>query len=226
MFDGLRRTVFNIIAYKDISSALGIVLPDNSIMEQHMAFWLDCMTGNAPYLFDSKRVKQLHTLNLPATVSNEYAKMCLLEYETQITGNTRAKWLQEQHDELIKPIFNHALQWTLALGNVIFKPRLVNGRLRLDYTTYPNFVPVGWDENGLTEIIFRTDVTRGAFRYTLLEHMGYREGVFSIRNYSFKGDANSRDAIGVPVTLEDTPDWGGLEDFEVKTEMPWFVHMK
>lgn len=246
MFDGLRRAVYKIISYKDIASAIGLDLPDNTVMDDHMQKWLLFMTGEAPYLYNKKRERKMKTLNLPMMVSNEYARMCLLEYETEIFGksegkkssvgknkdekstNSRSEWLQTMHDTLIYPQISHALQWALALGNVVFKPRYVKGKLQLGYVAYPNFIPVAWNDEGLTEVIFKTDITRGRHKYTLLEHCAYSNRVYSVKHYSFKGEISSTPGsdIGVPIPLEETPDWAGLKDFETAASFPWFVHIR
>lgn len=226
--NSVRKWVYNIISYKNIESALDLELPDNSLMEQHMQKWLDYLLNEAPYLYDKNRKRKMKTMSIPSVVSKEYAKLCLLEYEGLVIGEeTRAKWLQEQHDRLIKPQIKNIVQWSLALGNGILKPRMEKGKLQLDFVTYPNFIPMSWNNEGLNGVIIKNSLTKGKRIYTLLEVMEYKDGIFAVKYYTFvKETRYSTDDLGVPVSILEIPEWAGLIDYEYATDTPWFYHMK
>lgn len=214
--------------FERLDILLGIDIPNNDLMNNHMDKWLNFILGEAPYLYGKNRKNKMKSVQMAALIIREYAKISLIEYETTITGqNTvKATWLQYIHDSLIKPLIKPSLQWALGLGNVIYKPKYRNGQLKLEYVTYPNFVPVQWTDGELTSVIFITTLTRGENVYTLAELMEYENNIFSIENYSFKRK-DTQQGIGSPVELGEVPEWANLENFSVdQVTQPWFILMK
>ena len=225
------QRLYKALFFDTVEKALGVVIPDNAIMFSHMDLWLRYMTGRAPYLFDQNKTRKtmMRTMNLPAVVSREFAKLCLLEYETLVLGgSSRATWLQEQHDTLLKPVLKQILQWSLGVGNVILKPRFEpTGRLYLGYVIYPNFIPLKWDNDKLTAVVFKTELIRGKKIYTLFEYMKFENNLLSVSYASFVRDSDViTDDVGIPVPLTDISEWSKLTNCEIVTKMPWFVHLR
>ena len=224
------QRLYKALFFDTVEKSLGVVIPDNSVMFSHMDLWLKHMMGRAPYLFDQNKTRKaaMRSMSLPSVVTREFAKLCLLEYETLVLGgSSRATWLQEQHDKLLLPMLKQVLQWALGLGNVVLKPRFKDGRLFLGYVIYPNFIPVKWDDERLTGVVFKTELTRGKKIYTLFEHMDFADGILSVNYASFARESDvATDDVGVPIPLTDIPEWSDLTNYEIVTSRPWFVHWR
>lgn len=64
---------------------------------------------------------------LPAAIARELATSTVVEYQSEITGSPRADFLNETYKKLKKKLRKN-VEYGCALGNLVFKPYIANGR--------------------------------------------------------------------------------------------------
>ena len=64
------------------------------------------------------------------------------------------------------------LPYAFAMGGCVFRPYINSGKIGIDCVLGSSFVPLEWDENGVTAACFRTGLVRNGVRYILLEKRG------------------------------------------------------
>ena len=115
-----------------------------------------------------------NTLNLPAGISAEFARLVMIENEINITGSKRADYIQKQMKRLTK---SEKLQINIeegcALGSVLFKPYVSRGRVLIDCITPENFRPIQFTDDELTGVVCFSRITKGKYYYCRVEKQIY-----------------------------------------------------
>ena len=88
--DKLKGVIQKVIGVKTVEQALNISPSLSSEMENAIKLWADMYKNKAPWLHepnwnDNRRVV---SLGLPSMIASEKARMCLLEWESEITVPT------------------------------------------------------------------------------------------------------------------------------------------
>lgn len=68
------------------------------------------------------------------------------------------------------------LPYAFATGGCVFRPYINKGRIGIDCVPCGNFIPLEWDENGVSSACFRSVAVKNGLRYTLLERRGIEGG--------------------------------------------------
>ena len=95
------REVLNRMFHFNQSDAkrLGAEINVSSEMQKAISLWLKLFQDDAPWLGDTTQ-----SLGLPAAIAAEFARLVLVEFDSQITGSARADWLNEEYKpENLKP---------------------------------------------------------------------------------------------------------------------------
>ena len=95
-----------------VKSAVGMDLPVSNEMMTALELWRRMYINDAPWLNADVR-----SLNLPAAVAAELARLVTLEMQSDVTGGARAEYLDEQYHHLqtsIQPYVERAC----ALGGM------------------------------------------------------------------------------------------------------------
>lgn len=164
--------------------------------------------GNPPWIDADEGIK---TINFAKAVCAEVARLATLEAEITVDGSARAKWLQEQVDELSADL-RHWVEVGAAYGIVLLVP---NGD-SVDFYTPDRFVITDYQNGRITGAVLvnqEYDPTREKW-YTRYEYHRFENGRYIITNKCFEGNAQHDD--GDPVDITKTP-WAGLAD-EVEAE--------
>lgn len=73
-------------------------------------------------------------------------------------------------------MLSEKLPYAFAMGGCVFRPYINRGKIGIDCVFGGNFLPVEWDGNGIYSACFRSMLTKGNSRYTLLEKRGNEGG--------------------------------------------------
>lgn len=165
-------------------------------------------------------------LSLPASISTELARLVTLEFKTQISGSDRANYLNNSYQDFIKNIRRHT-EAAAALGGVMFKPYVQNGKIYIDCVQAEQFVPTAVDPAGnITSCVFLDRIFKGKKYYTRIEEHTWQDGMYVVRNSTYVSDTES--SIGRRTSLSDISEWGNLqpETYIKGIKRPLFAYFK
>lgn len=83
-------------------------------MEEAMEVWLEIYADEPSWSKDCHN----KTLNLGATIASEFARLIMIEFESEITGSERADYLQEQYERLLEQL-RVRLEAGCAVGGIM-----------------------------------------------------------------------------------------------------------
>lgn len=150
------------------------------------------------------------TLNLGASVASEFARLIMIEFESEITGSERAEFLQKQYERL-KNVLRIKLESGCACGGIVFKPYVKNGVILPDCITQDNFIPIHYDSEHITGAIFINQQCKGEWYYTRLEKQVYD---YETRSHTIESHffvSRSYDSLGQETDPEKFKIWSGFE---------------
>ena len=117
-FGKIRKAVSKLFRKNTIESTFGVRIAVSSKMEQAMQLWSEMFEDHPPWKNEEKGDK---TLNLPAAIASEIARLVTVEMQSVITGSARADYLNAQY----QPVIDSARRFTefaCAKGGVVLKP--------------------------------------------------------------------------------------------------------
>lgn len=169
------------------------------------ALWMALFRGEAPWLAEAG----MRSLNLPAAIVSETARLATVELAGHVTGSARADYLDAQLQPVLRAM-RVQCEYAAACGGVICKPYPEGGRIAVEFVRPGGFIPTEWDARGrMTGALFLEQVRRGAAWYTRLEHHALRPDGYVVRNRAFVSAAPH--TLGRPCALRDVPDWAALQ---------------
>lgn len=118
--------------------------------------------------------KEVHgnTLNLPAGIAAEFARLIMIENEINITGSKRADFINKQMKRLSEKLEIN-IEEGCALGGVLFKPYVSRGKVLIDGITPENFKPIQFTDDEITGIIGYSQFIKGQYYYCRVEKQIY-----------------------------------------------------
>lgn len=166
--------------------------------------WQDMYRNEPPWM--SNDVKPT---NLPASVTEELARLMLLEAEITVSGSARADWMDEKITRFIDTL-QEQIEEGLALGGIAFKPYpLANGSIGIDTAPIGRFYPSAFDSNGnLTGGIFVDRYTNGRTWYTRFENHELKDSMYTITNVVYQ--SHDQYELGTQTTLQAAEKWQDL----------------
>lgn len=187
----------------DLKRVIGTDIVISPLMTTALQRWALMYTNLADWLN-----KDVISLQLPAAIAGEIARMVTIEMGIEITGSPRAEFLAEQMKYLI-PKLRQFVEFGNAKGGLIFKPYVKNGSIAVDCIQADMFYPVSFDANGCIQAVVFADVRKqGSYWYTRLEFHQMSGNACVIRNMAFK--ASSELTVGNPCSLSEVADWAEL----------------
>lgn len=221
---GLLRGIKKLAQHKDITM--------NEEMYQHIDVWKALYKGYYKKWHDvtyhtisGKRTRTMESLNMAKVSSAEMASLIFNEKcEISISDDGLAENINEifKQNKFYKK-FQDYLEYSFALGGMVIKPYVQDGRVMLSYVTADCFIPLSWQNESIREGVFVNEFKRGDKKYTHLEWHTWDGNVYVIRNEVY--ESNGED-LGVRVPLESF--FPGLEE-EVRItglQKPVFVYFK
>ena len=156
---------------KTVNKVFPEVLPNNylySDMDDAIEKWLSV------YYDSPKWLKQTHgrSLNLGASIASEFARLIMIEFDVEITGDKRAEYLNTQFTKL-KNHLRINLEEACAVGGMVFKPYVRNGVILPDFITQEKFIPLTFNADEITSAAFVNLYQQGTSRYCRIEKQTY-----------------------------------------------------
>lgn len=201
------------IQYDTIKKAMGVDIAVTKRMGKAIYRWTNMYMNKSPWLNEN-----IKSLNLPAAVSSEVARLVTMESEINITGSQRADIISENMKKFIENLPTY-VEYACAAGGVVFKPYLSGTGIAIDIVRAGDFYPVSFDGAGnITAAIFPEFKRVGKKLYTRLEYQALVDGTYQIRNCAFvsnKAQVKTDDIInlGSEISLDDVPEWSDVEPY-------------
>lgn len=209
MFDQMLRRMRNVAQVTERESA----------MEGQIQLWSDMYHNRAPWLD-----KTVHSLNLPAIIASELARLSTMEFSSSVTGGNRAAFLSAQCDTVLRDL-RKITEFACAKGGVVLKPYVTNSGIGVDCVQADCFLPVSFDSSGnLTGAVFADCMTRGKTEYLRLERHSLVPQGCEIRNFAYEKSGNNWKEI----SLQTVPKWAELAPQMVVEHVsrPLFAYLK
>ena len=106
------------INHADIENIIGCKTLVTNRMQRAIEDWYDAAINGLPM---DKNPETL-TLDLPALICAELARLTTLELEATVEGSDRADWINAQLQRVLTPRRRRIFTVALALGSGIWKP--------------------------------------------------------------------------------------------------------
>lgn len=224
----LKGVIGKMFSNNTVKDALGINVAISSDMANAIQLYEKIYMNEAPWL----KQDEVESLELGAAIANEFTRLTTLEMQSEITGSTRADFLNKQYKK-IKSVLDEKLEAGNAIGGLIFKPYVKNGKLYVEMVEASNFYPTEFDDSGnIIAGIFVSQLTKGNNIYTRLEYHKFYEtaledGIsYVIKNVAYR--SNDKSVLGTKIKLIDIPEWTNIqEETPIRyVEKPLFSYYK
>lgn len=148
------------------------VFPEASLeyenMDEAIESWLQLYYDDPPW----KETVHGNTMNLPAGIAGEFARLIMIENEINITGSKRAEYISKQMERLIEKLEVN-IEEGCALGGVLFKPYVSRGKVLIDCITPENFRPIQYTDDEITGVACFSQIIKGRYYYYRVEKQIY-----------------------------------------------------
>lgn len=190
-------------------------------MKEGLRLW-SAMYENMPP-WSNETVK---SLNLPAAIASETARLTTLEMQSEISGSERADYLNKMYQPLLTRLRRY-VEYGCAKGGLVLKPYVSGDQIFVDLIQAEDFYPMAFDSSGrITSAIFTDRFLSDGKIYTRLEcHEMTTEG-YRVQNRAFVG--KTRGSLGKEISLAEVSQWENLvqEVLIQNLKAPLFAYFK
>lgn len=241
VWDKVRQVMYRMGIYGGIKDVLDKKeLKINDEMYEMIKIWEQLYKGYYSEWHDvyyqtiaGREYRRMASMNMPKVVSQEMASLVFNEKcKINISDNALG---QEIEKIFVKNNFYREMQkyleYMFGMGGMVIKPFVENGELKLSYVEPSAFIPISYNNERITECVFKNVFFRQGKKYTLLEwHLWEkdREGgnKYVIKNELYESNDINGDELGVKIPI--TTFYDNLaERAEFKGYRgSWFVYFK
>lgn len=217
------RGIDKMLSKSTVEEALKVKSAVSYEMESAMNLWLKVFTNNAPWLDD-----EVKSLQLGASIAEEFARLITLEMKSEVTGSTRAEYINEYYKKVLEDIKTHLALYN-AVGGGFFKPYVKNNKFYIDYVPQTDCKPLKFDSAGnITSIVFSSQISKGNKYYTRLEIHTLEDTNYTIENKAYVTETYNSSRLGREISLLEVQEWADLEPKTVikNVERPLFAYYK
>ena len=173
MWNWIKRRVRSMLPRASVERELGVRIAESELMKNGIELWLSMYKDEPLWKGGEKDVK---TLNLPAAISAEFARLILTEFHMESSGSAMATFVDEQMKRALMEKFRHVAIYC-ALGGIVAKayPSAPDETgaptsVAVEWIQADKFYPISFDSNGtVTSAVFVQYKTVGEDIYTRLE---------------------------------------------------------
>lgn len=190
-------------------------------MKESLKLWSAMYENESPWLSESVR-----SLNLPAAIAAETARLTTVEMRSEISGSERADYLNEMYQPVLAQLRRY-VEYGCAKGGLVLKPYVAGKRILVDLIQADDFYPMAFDSSGrITAAIFKDRILSDGKIYTRLECHEMTEEGYRVRNRAFV--SRVRGALGREISLGEVSEWENLAQEVViqNVKAPLFAYFK
>lgn len=226
-----------------LEKKLNVQIATSGVMDNAIQLWLKMYKNIPPWLGGENHIK---SLNLPATIAEEFARLVMTEFDIQLDGSARATFLKEQLETTLDNMSNIVEMWC-ALGGIVIKPYAAGAdeagnpdHIEIDVVQANRFYPTAFNSNKeVTGAVFIDTKRVGDYIYTRLEHHSLVGEHYTVINKAYRSErlntmTTEDDQMSVEhpfmqeISLEQVDDWKGIQPVVEMdgVEKPFFVYIK
>ena len=86
--DFLRRVIGRMFPKQNLERNLNVQIATSGVMDNAISLWLQMYENKPPWLGGEEDIK---SMNLPAAIAEEFARLILTEFEFNLEGSARAE---------------------------------------------------------------------------------------------------------------------------------------
>lgn len=195
-----------------------------SSIDNNYKIWLQAYHGE-PYWLDELPIEDKQSLGLCYTIPSELARLTTIELKTNVDNEE----LENVYQRIIKDI-RKIVEYGLALGGVILKPYIQNGKMEIDISTPDMYVILGYQQFGnINHIAFldrvvKTNKDKEIF-YTRLEEHIINGDEYTINNSAYRSENPNQ--LGDLINLNSVEEWSQIAPTETfERSQPLFAYFK
>lgn len=202
--------------YENIQDAMGVTIAMSNDMANAIYQWNNAYMNRSPWLNN-----EIKSLQLPAAICSEMARLVTMESSICISGSRRAEYIKTQMSTILAHIRQY-VEFACAKGGIVFKPYPSLNGIAIDVVHADNFFPVAFNNNGeITAAIFPEFKKDGKKMYTRLEYHAFDGNTYKIQNRAFYSEnvivrVNNVLKLGTEIPLSIVKEW---EDIEPEAEI-------
>lgn len=133
----------------------------------------------------SWRSDTIDTMNLPAAISGEIARLVTLELETEVKGGARAAYINRAYQKMLKDLRTY-VEYGCAKGGLIFKPYPSQEGINIQIIQADAFFPISFDSSGrINQCVFLEQFRKGNKIYSRMEMHNLRNQLLTIENRAY-----------------------------------------
>ena len=209
-----------------VKNAVGVDIAVSDEMQDAVELWQKMFQNKAPWIDDNTQ-----SMGLASAIAGEMARLTLVEFKSEITGSTRAEFLQENYNYVLEKL-REQTEFATAMGGIVFKPYVEGGKIAIDFVHAGKFIPTSYNSRQeVTGAVFVERVKKGKIWYTRLEYHNLSDAGYIIQNRAFSSTNESQ--LGTSISLQSVNEWSSLES-EITLgyqdgstlEKPLFVYFK
>lgn len=219
--DWFLRGIDKMLSKSTIEGALKVKTAISNEMDKAMNLWLKIFTNNAPWLNEEVR-----SLQLGASIAEEFARLITLEMKSEVTGSARADYINEYYQKVLEELKSKLALFN-AVGGGFFKPYVKNNIFYIDYIPQTDCKPLKFDNAGnITSMAFSSQIAKGDKIYTRLETHTLNGTDYIIENKVYVSDNSSM--LGKVTSLSEISEWRELKERTViqNIKIPLFAYYK
>lgn len=233
IIDFIKRAVKSMFPNEIEQRQINVDFNVSAIMAESIELWSKLYADNIPWVEADPTIK---SLNLPATIASEMARLVTVEMVSEIHATTeqeneRSEYLNKQYQIVIDEL-RPQTEYAVAKGGMVFKPSIDRQDIVVDFIQADEFYPVRFDSRGnLVGAIFIEQIPKDKLLYTRLEFHDYiDEANYKVTNTAYvkKITAGENEGFGRVCALSDCEEWAELEE-EINflnLEKPLFSYFK
>ncbi len=202
-----------------VSTALGVQVIKDSQIEISVRKWSDMYRNTASW-----NNGRIISLSLASAISREFSRLVLAETEITADGD---RYISDQFEKL-RPKFSVMVEQACAMGGIIVKPYLSNGRIYVDTVLPENFFAVDFSEDTIMSAVFPEQLVIGKYCYTRLEYHRFdpEKRQYTVENRCYR--SSDRTSVGSGCSFSEVPQWSGMKEVTVleNVDRPLFAYFR
>lgn len=217
------RGIDKMLSKSTIEEALKVKTAISNEMDKAMNLWLKIFTNNAPWLNE-----EVSSLQLGASIAEEFARLITLEMKSEVTGSARADYINEYYQKVLEDLKSELALFN-AVGGGFFKPYVKSDKFYIDYIPQTDCKPLKFDNAGnITSMVFSSQISKGDKIYTRLETHTLQGTDYIIENKVYVTESYNSSMLGRAASLSEVAEWSELLERTVieNIERPLFAYYK
>ena len=217
------RGIDKMLSKSTIEDALKVKTAISNEMDKAMNLWLKIFTNNAPWLNEEVR-----SLQLGASIAEEFARLITLEMKSEVTGSARADYINKYYQKVLEDLKSELALFN-AVGGGFFKPYVKANKFYIDYIPQTDCKPLKFDSAGnITSMVFSSQITKGDKIYTRLETHTLQDTNYIIENKVYVTESYNSTMLGRITSLSEIAEWSELSERTIiqNIESPLFAYYK